>query len=138
VRGSHGAAAARLVACAREMEERALNRRGVSCIGSNAIVKSSAGPRHGKYGKVGAVTCGEAVTNGEWRCGPPMGGSGTRGTSLCLARVTLRYHSAGGAGLGPTVRPEPRRARGPRWCRARRRTRGAASPVATQLSLFDC
>jgi hypothetical protein len=88
VRGSHGAAAARLVACAREMEERALNRRGESCIGSNAIVKSSAGPRHGKYGKVGAATCGEDVTNGEWRCGRPTGGSGTRGTGLCLARVT--------------------------------------------------
>jgi hypothetical protein len=88
VRGSHGVAAARLVARAREMEERALNRCRASCKGGNAVVQSSTGPRHGKYGKVGAATCSGAVTNGEWWCDRPTGGSGTRGTSLGLARIT--------------------------------------------------
>jgi hypothetical protein len=40
-------------ACAWEMEERALNRCGVSCKGGNAVVQSSTGPQHGKYDKVG-------------------------------------------------------------------------------------
>jgi hypothetical protein len=88
VRVSHGTAAARLVARAREIEERALNRCGASCKGGNTVIQSSTGPRHGKYGKVGAPTCGGAVTNGEWWCGRPAGGSGTRGTGLGLARIT--------------------------------------------------
>jgi hypothetical protein len=100
VRVSHGAAAVRLVARAREMEERALNRCGASCKGGNTVVQSSTGPRHGKYGKVGAATCGGAVTNGEWRCGRPTGRSGTRGTSLGLARVVW-------TSLGPLPRWVP-------------------------------
>jgi hypothetical protein len=131
VRVSHGAAAARLVACARDMEERALNRCGASCKGGNAVVQSSTGPRHGKYGKVGAATCGGAVTNGEWRCSRPTVGSGMRGTGLGLARITpalpLYWRRAPHTG-GPSRASA---------C-ARRRTCGAAWPVATQLSLFDC
>jgi hypothetical protein len=88
VRVNHGAEAARLVARARLMEERALNRCGASCKGGNTVVQSSTGPRHGKYSKMGAATCGGAMTNGEWWCGRPTGGSGTRGTGLGLVRIT--------------------------------------------------
>jgi hypothetical protein len=115
--GSQGAAAARLVARAREMEERALNRRGASCIGGNVVVQFSTRPRHGKYGKVGAATCGRAETNGEWRCGRPTGGSGTRGTGLGLACVT------------PTL-PQCRR-RGPRTSSP---SRASACPRAAAAS----
>jgi hypothetical protein len=120
VRVSHGAAVARLVARTREMEERALNWRGASCKGGNAVDQLSTGPRHGKYGKVGAATCGGAVTNGEWRCGRPTGGSGTRGTGLGLERITPTL---------PKYRRRAPRTGGP--SRASACTRAAAASRAT-------
>jgi hypothetical protein len=66
----------------------------------------------------------------QWRVAQrrPTCGDGTRGTGLVLARVTLRYHSTGCAGLGPSVKSGPRRAR--IWRLGSARRDGVARDVA--------